>query len=78
LTLQKAAAIDARTPWIQEKLGPAYEQMRNLEETRSEIRVAILLALNILSLHFEMGRIYQKEGMISHREAAIASPMRYR
>jgi tetratricopeptide (TPR) repeat protein len=70
--LEKATALDAQNPRAREQLGQAYEQLHNLARADEEMHVAIELAPNISSLHFEMGRIYQKEGLSKQAKAEFA------
>jgi Tfp pilus assembly protein PilF len=46
--------------------------MRDLVKARSEIERAISLAPDIPSFHFEMGRIYQKEGLSAKAKEEFA------
>jgi len=67
--LQKAVALDAQNPRAREQLGQAWEQLHNLARADEEMRAAVTLAPNVPSLHFEMGRIYQKEGLSQEAKA---------
>jgi len=60
--LQKAVALDPRNPRAHEQLAQAWEQLRNLPTADSEMKAAVALAPDVPSLHFEMGRILQREG----------------
>jgi len=58
--LQQAATLDSRNPAIHEQLAKAEEQMGQLSASRKDLESAVALSPNIGSLHFELGRVYQK------------------
>lgn len=61
--LQKAVALDPKNPRAHEQLGQTWEQLRNLPRADTEMQAAVSLAPDVASLHFEMGRIFQREGL---------------
>jgi tetratricopeptide (TPR) repeat protein len=63
--LQEAARLDSQNPRAHEQLGRTYEELHSLPEAESELAKAISLAPNIPPLHFELGRIYKKEGLVA-------------
>jgi tetratricopeptide (TPR) repeat protein len=58
--LQQAASLDSRNPAIHEQLAKAEEQMGQLSASKRDLELAVALAPNVGSLHFELGRVYQK------------------
>lgn len=70
--LQRAAAFDPQNPRAREQLGRTWEQLHNYAEADKEMHAAVMLAPNIPALHFEMGRIYQKEGLRTQAKAEFA------
>jgi tetratricopeptide (TPR) repeat protein len=58
--LQRAATLDPRNPAIHEQLAKAEEQMGQLAASKTDLELAVALAPNVGSLHFELGRVYQK------------------
>ncbi|MGC2617676.1 MAG: tetratricopeptide repeat protein [Acidobacteriaceae bacterium] len=67
--LQKAVALDPKNPRAHEQLGQAWEQLKNLPQADTEMQTAVSLAPNVASLHFEMGRIFQREGFSAKAKA---------
>ncbi|HSY00817.1 MAG TPA: tetratricopeptide repeat protein [Acidobacteriaceae bacterium] len=61
--LQKAVALDPKNPRAHEQLGQTWEQLKNLPQADTEMQAAVSLAPDVSSLHFEMGRIFQREGL---------------
>ena len=61
--LQKAVSLDPRNPRGHEELSRTWEQLRDLPKADAEMHAALSLAPDIPALHFEMGRIFQQEGM---------------
>lgn len=59
--LVKAVELDEKNPKSHEVLARNYEQLREFGKAESEYKTAVALAPNIPALHFELGRIYQKE-----------------
>jgi tetratricopeptide (TPR) repeat protein len=66
-TLQEALVRDPRNPAMYEALGKAEEQAGQLDASRKHFEQATLLAPDVSSLHFELGRVEQK---LHHAEAA--------
>jgi tetratricopeptide (TPR) repeat protein len=58
--LQQAATLDSRNPAIHEQLAKVEEQMGQLAASKRDLELAVALAPNVGSLHFELGRVYQK------------------
>jgi Flp pilus assembly protein TadD len=67
--LQKAVALDPKNPRVHEQLGQTWEQLRNLPQADTEMQAAVSLAPDVASLHFEMGRILQREGLSAKAKA---------
>ena len=61
--LRKAASLDPQNARAHEELGQAWLQLRDLPKADAEMQAAVALAPDIPSLHFEMGRIFQREGL---------------
>ena len=59
--LVKAVRLDEANPKSHEALGRNYESVGKLSKAEGEYKSAIALAPKISALHFELGRIYQKE-----------------
>jgi Flp pilus assembly protein TadD len=59
--LMTALELDATNPKSHEALGRNYERVGELSKAEDEYKSAIALAPKISALHFELGRIYQKE-----------------
>ncbi len=70
--LEHASALDANNPRFHEVLGRAYERLGKLKLADAEMNKAISLAPNVSSLHFEMGRIYHKEGFAAKASEEFA------
>ncbi len=58
--LRKARELDGSNPAIREALGKAEEQAGLLDESRRELELAVAAAPGVVSLHFELGRVYKK------------------
>jgi len=58
--LRKARELDGSNPAIREALGKAEEQAGLLDESRRELELAVAAAPGVVSLHFELGRVYTK------------------
>lgn len=67
--LQKAVSLDPRNPRAHEQLAQTWDQLRNLPHADSEMKTAVALAPDVPSLHFEMGRILQREGRLAQAKA---------
>jgi Flp pilus assembly protein TadD len=61
--LQKAVALGPQNPRAHEQLGKTWKLLRNLPNADAEMQAAIRLAPDVSALHFEMGRIFQLEGL---------------
>ncbi len=70
--LKSAAQVDGKNPKAHEELGIAYEKLRQFQAAQSELELAISLAQSVPALHFELGRVYQKEGLTSQAKAQFA------
>jgi tetratricopeptide (TPR) repeat protein len=70
--LQQSAVLGSGNPRIHEELGQAYEQVHQLANAESEITKAIAIAPSVPSLHFELGRIEQKEGLTEKAKEQFA------
>lgn len=69
---EAGAALDSRNPRLHEQLGRTYEQLSELARADSELSKAIELAPRVSSLHFELARIYQKEGKTADAKEEFA------
>lgn len=67
--LQQAVALDPQNPRAHEQLGQTWEQLRNLSQADTEMHAAVTLAPDVASLHFELGRILQREGLSAKAKA---------
>ena len=61
--LQTSVALGAQNPRAHEQLAQAWKELHNLPNADAEMQVALRLAPEISALHFEMGRIFQAEGL---------------
>ena len=61
--LQKSVTLGPRNPRAHEQLAQAWKELHNLPNADAEMQAALRLAPDISALHFEMGRIFQAEGM---------------
>ncbi|MGC2639523.1 MAG: tetratricopeptide repeat protein [Acidobacteriaceae bacterium] len=70
--LQQAVALDPQNPRAHEQLGQTWEQLKNLSQADTEMHAAVKLAPDVASLHFELGRILQREGLTANARAEFA------
>lgn len=70
--LQRAVALGPQNPRAHEQLGQAWKQLHNLPKADAELQAAIRLAPKISALHFEMGRIFQLEGLTAKAKEEFA------
>jgi Flp pilus assembly protein TadD len=71
-TLQDAARIDPHNPSIHEELGVAYEKLSHLASAQEELEKAVSLADKVAALHFELARIYKREGLADKARTEFA------
>jgi Flp pilus assembly protein TadD len=70
--LQKAVALGPQNPRAHEQLAQTWKQLHNLPNADAEMQAAIRLAPEISALHFEMGRIFQLEGLTAKAKDEFA------
>jgi len=70
--LQRAVALGPQNPRAHEELAQTWKQLHNLPNADAEMQAAIRLAPEISALHFEMGRIFQLEGLTTKAKDEFA------
>lgn len=70
--LDQAATLAPKNPTIHEELARAYAAMEDLPRAGSELKAAIALAPSISALHFKLGQIYRKQGLVDQAEREFA------
>lgn len=61
--LQKAVTLGPQNARAHEQLGKTWKDLHNLPNADTEMQAAVRLAPDVSALHFEMGRIFQLEGI---------------
>jgi tetratricopeptide (TPR) repeat protein len=70
--LTNAVRMDPHNPRIHEELGVANEKLSHLSSAQKELETAVSLAADVAALHFELGRVYKKQGLTDRAREEFA------
>lgn len=62
--LKEAVAIEPADAKAHERLGKAYSHLNDLAHAQTELEKATSLAPDVASLHFMLGQVYRREGLV--------------